>query len=104
MTTPAYQPTPPSNPIGCVTSWIGRLFRPPTPAYVAPESPKATPIVARVRGVVMTPAYGADGTTGDPATGDGVTLVVDDDETANLVLEAIHAGATVNVLSVARCR
>lgn len=101
MTDPIYQPSPAiTNPLGCVTSWLGSLFRPRVPAYVVPEEPKATPVVARVRGVALVPGPEVHGTTGTIA---GMTLVVDDDQTAAAVLEALHAGAPVTVLSVARC-
>lgn len=106
-TSTPYQPaSAATNPIGCVSAWVGNLFRARMPAYVVPDA-KESPLVARVRGVVLSrdPAFATtDGSDGPPGPIVGLTLVVDDDETAAAVLEALHAGAPVNVLSVARCR
>ena len=105
MTEPSYRPEDPdaTNPIGCVTSWIGSLFRPAAPAYAHAE-PKG-PVVAHVRGVVVerAPVYQTDGTPCD-ATGPivGITLVVDDDQVATTVLEAIADGLPIRVLSGGR--
>jgi len=104
-----YTPNGPGtdNPIGCVASWISNVIRPPSPTYTRAE-PKAvveskTPVVARVRGIVVerTPVHQADGTTADDGSGPvvGITLVVDDDEAATTVLDAIQDGTPIRVLS-----
>ncbi len=95
-----YDPTPLlSNPIACVTSWLGGILRSPTPSYQPPPPPPPVPTVARVRGIVTERAAitAADG----EYCGDGpiavLTLVVDDAETAATVLEALHHGAQIRV-------
>lgn len=99
-----YDPTPLlSNPIACMTSWLGGILRSPTPSYQPapppPPPPPPVPTVARVRGIVTERAAitAADG----EYCGDGpiavLTLVVDDAETAATVLEALHHGAQIRV-------
>lgn len=99
------------NPIGCVASWIVNVIRPPSPAYTRAESkaepePKVDPkepVVARVRGIVVerSPVYQADGALLDDGSGPvvGITLVIDDDEAATKVLDAIQDGTPIRVLS-----
>ena len=101
-----YDPTPLlSNPIACVTSWLGGILRSPTPSSQPPPPPPPVPTVARVRGIVTERAAitAADG----EYCGDGpiavLTLVVDDAETAATVLEALHHGAQVRVTTAGAC-
>lgn len=102
-----------TNPVTCVTSWIGNLFRGRVPDYLpAPTEPitrvlsTAATAVARVRGVELyrTPIYLADGSI---VEGDGpiatVTLIVDDDAIAAAVLSALHGGAHIRVASAGGC-
>ena len=77
-----YDPTPLlSNPIACMTSWLGGILRSPTPSYQPapppPPPPPPVPTVARVRGIVTERAAitaadgeycGAHGSTGGPGT------------------------------------
>ncbi len=96
-----------TNPIGCVSSWLGSLIRPPSPAYVhAPVEPPGI-AVAHVRGVIVerVPVFQADGTPLDDSAGPvaGITLVVDDDTAATTVLDAIRDGTPIRVLS-GRCK
>ena len=94
-----------SNPINCITTWVGDLMSSPTPAYQDPPKPPATPAptpvivpaVARVRAIAVTRAPGLGTTDGGPIA--ELTLVVDDDSTAALVVEALHTGAVVRVVA-----
>lgn len=110
MTTPDPKGRAP-NPITCVTTWLGSLFRGPTPRYL-PAPPPPAPEVApepRLGAVARVAAIDAARTaavTVDGAPCDGpiatLTLVVDDAATAATVLEALHTGAHLRV-AVARC-
>lgn len=104
-----YDPSPArTNPIGCISSWLGGLFRSPTPDYdTTPTDPVPTPepvptaATVRVRGVVVerAPTLAADGTVHSDGPIVELTLVVDDAATAAVVLDAFSAGAQLRVLS-----
>lgn len=104
-----YSPNGPgdTNPIGCVASWVVNLVRPSSPVYshAPPKEPAPTqePVLARVRGIVVerAPVYQTDGTPIDDGTGPvlGITLVIDDDEAAATVLDALRDGTPIRVLS-----
>lgn len=105
-----YSPNGPgdANPIGCVASWVVNLVRPSSPAYAhAPaKAPIAEPVLARVRGIVVerAPVCQTDGTATDDGTGPvvAITLVLDDDEAASTVLDALRDGTPIRVLSAGR--
>lgn len=93
-----------TNPINCITTWVGDLLASPTPAYQ--DSPKVStptpepvlvPAVARIRGIAATRAAGNGTTDGGPIA--ELTLVVDDAATAAVVLEALHSRAALRVVS-----
>ena len=106
-----YDPNPArKNPIGCVTSWIGGLFRSSTPEYgTTPTEPEPAPVpvptaaTVRVRGVVVerAPTLASNGTVQNDGPIVALTLVVDDDATAAVVLDAFTSGAQLRVLSAA---
>ena len=110
MTTPDPKGRAP-NPIACVTTWLGGLFRGPTPRYLPappPPAPEVAPVtrlgaVARVAAIdaTRTAAVTIDGAPCDGPIA-ALTLVVDDAATAATVLEALHTGAHLRV-AVARC-
>jgi hypothetical protein len=118
MHMPDYDPTAqPAGILGCAGSWLGGLFRSATPDYAATPSepvvigPSGNPgassasVTARVRGVdgYAWPTLSMDGSfESDPrASAACVTLIVDDDDTANALMSALRAGAAVRV-AVAR--
>ena len=92
-----------TNPINCITSWVGDLLSSPTPAYQDPPKatptpdPVLTPTVARVRGIAVTRAPGGGLTDGGPIA--ELTLVVDDEHTAAIVVEALRSGAALRVVA-----
>ena len=102
-----------TNPIACVASWFGDLFRGPVPRYaptptpVPAPTPVPVPTVARIRGIEVQRAavLRADGLVGDDGTGPilELTLLVDDDATAATVLDALHGGASIRVAALGRC-
>lgn len=105
-----YDPNPSvrtTNPIACVATWVGGLFRGPTPSYgPAPIPEPVPPTIVRVRAIDAQRAAGiaSDGSLCD---GDGpialLTLVVDDAATAATVLEALHTGAHLRVAVADAC-
>ena len=95
-----------TNPIACVASWFGGLFRGSVPSYApAPSPAPPVPTVARIRGVEAqrAPALRVDGSVGDDGPVLELTLLVDDDATAATVLEALHSGASIRVVALGRC-
>ena len=101
-----YDPTPTrSNPIACVTSWLGGIFRSPAPSYQPAPPPAPVPTVARIRAIDVerVAALTADGSLCDAGPIAVLTLVVDDAETAATVLEALHDGAQLRVTTAGSC-
>lgn len=101
-----YDPTPTrSNPIACVTSWLGGIFRSPAPSYQPAPRPAPGPTVARVRAIDVerVAALSPDGALCDDGPIAVLTLVVDDAETAATVLEALQSGAQVRVTTPGAC-
>src|SRR5262245_59989856 len=95
MSDSTYDPKPSSShPFACFSSWLGGLVRARTPDYVR-DAPKGL-AVARVKGVVVERAHGYGKANGAIV---GITLVVDDDDAATAVLDAIRDGTPIRVLA-----
>lgn len=101
----AYDPTPPTNVIGCLTGWLDGLLKSPTPRYTPAPPPPPPPVpvptkTVRVRAVEVErlPAVADDGSIVDGPIA-SLTLVVDDAATAATVLEAFHTGAQLRVVA-----